>query len=407
MLYKVSLFLTGNSLIRLLVIGSLSVLLTHFDIVGWSYHCYIIIGAILLFTALYLLLSYSELHRAFFLLFFSLCLLLGLLCYEPFFIWPILFLLMAKDMISSKNLRLDIIFCNLIVYSIYFLIFLWVFFLPRLNPAFYSFRFRELFSPANINVASNFVFQNFLFISILSNVFPFLVVPLDMTKNVELQGLLSKNSYLQPAYSIPILSVILFIIIFLFIIKFLRERQKIFFIFVILLMYFSYYFVLSLGRALTNSRDYVFIQPRYQLIPNILVAMFLLYFIDDIYRKSSKVVKSLLVLFFIYVFSINIFYTQRSVKRVALELKPLTTMLTNIRRALEENIITEDSPLYIPKDIVNHMPGLCWNHDMDRFIKEGSYEYIFKDKLQLFKFSQYKAKYTIDRKRFEIIPIGN
>ncbi len=78
-------------------------------------------------------------------------------------------------------------------------------------------------------------------------------------------------------------------------------------------------------------------------------------------------------------------------------------IIRNIQFAVENKIIGKDAPLYISPTLVYYLPYLCWNHDLDSFIAHGlngRYEYIFKDKLNYFSFSEKRAKYKIDEKTF-------
>ncbi len=303
-IYRLSLEFSKNYFLIFSLITAFSVLLTHFDIVCWSYHCYVIIGFIFLILGLFSFIKYLKTYNLFALFIFVLFSLGGILCYEPFSLWPLFFLFLIGIYKPSNKASIFLSLC--VIYFIYGLFFKFLF-LDSLNT--YSYSLTKMFYFGSLIKSANCTISNIFLINIISNISPFLIFPLKTFKNVDLGGVFVDK--FTPYYlSKPPLFIGTWIIFICLLILLFRKRdiKNFYFILFFVLAMLSSVFVLALTRIQTNDMLYVLSQPRYQLIPNFIICLLIIIFFEDFFSKSYRLIKILSIAFIFCIFSLNFFY---------------------------------------------------------------------------------------------------
>lgn len=409
LIYRLCSYFIKSALLIFLIISFFSVLSTHFDIIRWSYHCYIILGAIALFFALNIICSLVDQGKAVLFLPVSLIMLVGLFCYEPYFLWPVMFLPLTIAIKNNEGYKKQ---SNKPVFLVCFSVFLAYLFYILLMSNWMSSSYTELqygalakmIHPAMLLKTFCYSFNNLFFINFLAGLVPFLVFPLKISANVELGGFLFNVFFLSRMFkaALFILPVALLIAFFTYL---ARPRINKIFTASFLLMGLGSFFILCLARMQTNDIFYVLSQPRYQFIPNLCLSMALLFLLDGIYRNAGKIVKGVLVFLLSSMLLLNIFFSWSASLEISKILAAPALMLGNINKAIKNKMVTERSRLYISPELVGDMPELCWNSQMFKIIKQGTMEYAFKGHLDHFSFTKDKARYIIDRETYEVVSI--
>ena len=154
------------------------------------------------------------------------------------------------------------------------------------------------------------------------------------------------------------------------------------------------FFVVSVGRATTNILMYVFVQFRYQFVPNALTALLAAVAIDAL-MKPSRREKLIIAMALIPVLVSNILTTSICINILNKNLGPLKNMIDGIRQALQTRTITPEQKLYIDDRVTREFPPLSWNHDMGRYMK-GTYQWMFSRRdISSFTLSRSEASWII------------
>ena len=160
-----------------------------------------------------------------------------------------------------------------------------------------------------------------------------------------------------------------------------------------LFLYFSYFFVVSIGRSTTNQIGYTWLQFRYQYMPNALVLMAVLVLLDTFSARRREIIIICCALFPIL---LSNFYASRIYVRILnFQLQPLKVFLNTINEEIESGKINPRNKLYIDDRVTRTLPAICWNEDMARFMR-GTYQWFFnREDLACFTVRPEKAAWII------------
>jgi hypothetical protein len=337
-------------------------------------------------------------------------LLSGMLCYEPFFLWPLAIIILSriKSLRSEKgpNNKLITRF-NLwalgVIYGLYFLFYLFTRSLGTYqNP---THKIPDFLKLADLISAVFLTLFNISY-NILLNIFPFLPFPLKVTENIYMAGPLV--NYIASGHKeVVFIGGALVGIVLIMFLGYLRKKRlleefKIIGLFLFLMLSETY--ILFFCRLIINEFEYSLTEFRYQYIPNAFFILTTAFVIDRFFRFSryKKIIYPLLVLILLF----NIYCIRKVVNIYNYHFAPLNTMLSNIKRGIRSGSVNQYNKLYIDKDMPDYLPHLCWNIELgERFIAPGNYQWMFSRKeVGYFADNPGDATWVIDKGNFSVVP---
>ncbi len=417
LLYRLARIFGNTRMLSIAFITLFACLFSHFDIVSWTAHSFVILGFCLFLLGFLCYVRFLKTNRAGYLFLTGLIFLFGMLCYEAFIFWPLSVLILShvdgiagKHKISKKRLMKSCFSLTGLVYIAYASIFLFVRFISiyedswRQTLALIS----ELSSAQRILETIFASFFNVLYNGIFVNIFPLFATPVHfdgVSSNIKMCGLL--ELYRPTIAHMQISTVIVLIIIAGIIIYFIRQKRfDILKIFIFLLyLLFSFVFTLFYFKYFNNKEYYYnFLQFRYQYIPNALITLIALLFFGQVARYArSRIWKIAIYLTLLALALSNISHVATSVSLQAREMAPLNRMIGNIRTAIKAGEINEKNKIYIEDNIVLLFPPACWNAEMGRLFMKRTYQWMFdRNEIRYFSDTADEAVWVIDRNDLSI-----
>jgi len=418
LLYKFAMLLNIDRILALVFIGIFGFLFSHFDIVSWTVHSHLIFSFCSLLLGNIIYIKFLKSGRTILLFFVSLLFLLGIFCYEAFIFWPlsIIFFSYMDKIINSRIVsRTKIKKSYITVISSIYLIYIVLFFLTRaiqtyndtwvrtqalLTGFLYIRRIFETFFAVCFNI---------LYTQISVNIIPVLGTPVwfdNYSSNIRMGGFL--EIYRPTMFDMRMASVIVVLIIAGVIIYLAKRKRfeimKKFILFCFLL--FSFLFILFHSKYFSNKEYlYNFQQFRYQYVPNAIIIMVFLLFFDQLFKHTSKrKIKTVIYLILFVIFVTNISFTVSAILLESRQMAPLNKLLSDIKEKILEGGINKHNKLYIDDDIVDVLPEMCWNTEMEMFT-EGTIQWVFdKKEIKCFSNSIEEASWFIDSSDLEIKP---
>ncbi|MCX5694579.1 MAG: hypothetical protein NT014_05620 [Candidatus Omnitrophica bacterium] len=414
LLYKLATAFVSQKLLVFIAVVFFSLLYSHFDIVSWTAHSYLILGFCLLLLGFlfYIRFLNTGLKRMLFLTVFLL--LSGMLCYEAFIFWPlaVVFLAYTGSLIKGRQLTnaragLSWILVIAVTYFFYILIFL----LTRSINTYadsgaqtHTLIF-QLVSIPRIYRTVLAVFFDILYNGILVNIVPLFAYPPRISFpsfNLLLGGFLSSH---RPAIiDMQILSGILLLIICWFIVYLSRRRKfdiiKSFLFFFFLLLTFSG--TVFISKYYTN-REYAYslFQFRYHFVPSALIMLIASLFFERL-GKLNKKIKAILCIILVLITALNVYCITSSILLESRQMATLNDMIVNIKRGISSKQINEKDRVYLDNRMVNILPKMCWNPIIGRFMK-GTYQWMFnKKEIKYFSNSPESATWFINPRDFNL-----
>ena len=387
-----------NKLLSVAFLTVYAFLFSQFDIVTWTFQIFITIGFCTCLLSFILHFKYLRTGKKVLLIPIGFLFIFSLFCYEGYALWPLSILILSfgwrflqpPGFRKKKTFTPELIMLG-VVYSLY----IGVFFLTRLaviNPG-------SLPNPTVDQILVSFcspVF-NLLYNGIFVNLIPFLATPLFVTHNIEMGGFLAKCGLADLSSTVLWgggAGMILLGIGAWFLWRQGKKRTLVTLAFLSFL-YFTNFFIITLGRVTTNSIYYPLAQFRYQYVPNALLVLLILTAIDRMLkpgRKGRAVICSLLI----PVLILNIYLVYHNVDFIRRQLAPLRTLIVNLRNGIERGVINERERVYLNDDVTDYFPSLCWNKAMAKYF-EGTYQWIFsEEEIDCFAFSSQDAFWIID-----------
>ena len=410
-LYRFSLYFSKDRFMAAAFVGLFAFLFTHFDIVLWSSHIYIIAGFTMLLLGFMHYMRFLKTGRKTLLFSVMLLFLMGMLCYESFFFWPlgIIILSCVKELRGERAAgRRSIIKTNAVVlaitYAIYFLFYLFVRSLGTYeSPAHELGDFLKLSSviSSGLLVLFSAVYNN-----IIVNIIPFLAFPFKVTENIYMAG--PVINYIDRMHEGVIFAggalvggLLIFLSVYLHKKKRSEELKIIwFFLFLMLSEMYAVFFVkLALNPFVYNLTEF-----RYQYVPNAFVILIALLVFTRFLRPSQKS-KQIICVSLILLLTLNIYCGQRVMNIYNFHFANLQKMLSSIRSGIRDGSITKNNRLYIDEDMPDYLPHLCWNIYMgEQFIDKGNYQWMFSRKeMENFSFDPEGARWIIDKEDFKVV----
>lgn len=410
LLYKLAISFCRDKLLVAAFLGVFAFLFSHFDIVSWSYHAYIIFAFCSLLLGFIMYINFLKSGKKLLLLFVSILFLIGIFCYETFIFWPLAIIILSyiedlvdKEKIKKNELRKNYILVIGTVYICYiiFFIFIKVFRIYEESATSLS----SLLSMRTIILSIFATFFNIIYNGFLINFIPLLACPLEINENLNLGGILNVYS---PYLLNKIISItgVVFLAIFFWLMVYLFRRREFKAMKIIIFLFFlmcSEFFLLFYFRTLTNTTVFNLTQFRYLYITNAFIILLVLYLIDTFFNLSKKgknIMYSCLIIILIF----NIYATRKyGISILNQQLAPLKKILLNIKTGIKTGQISKENKLYLDNNIAKKLPSLCWNKEMGERFMRGTYQWVFSEE-EIKCFSSLKeAKWIIDEKDFSIV----
>ncbi|MBU1997192.1 MAG: hypothetical protein KKF78_08565, partial [Candidatus Omnitrophica bacterium] len=411
LIYRFILYFVEDRVMSAAFIGTCAFLFTHFDILLWSCHTYIIFGLISFLFGFINYVKFVKTKNTSFLFFVGALFLIGMWSYEAFALWPlaIIFLSSIKNFKNDStkkkfwHAKINFIFLGMI-YALYFGAYL---FTRAINT--YSaptYKISSFFNLSSFVYASLKVLFNFLYNTVFVNVLPFLAFPLNVSENIYMRGPILEFINNENGWIIFIIGTFVGIMLTVLFIwlknkKYYEEMKIVGFLAFLML---SEPFVIFFFREASNPSIYSLTEFRYQYVPNIVFALVLIYAICKIMRSSKTMRKAIFALL-AFVFIGNIYFSNKVISIYNSDLSNLKKVFSSVRTGIKDGLINNENNLYIDKNIHEYLPSLCWNVYMgERFIKEGNYKWLFsKKELAYFTEDINAAKWIIDKDTFYVV----
>ena len=396
-----------NPVLTAALLAVYAFLYSHFDIVTWTFQIFSTSSFCAFLLGFILCVKFVRTGRGLLLPPTALLFLFAMLCSEAYAFWPLSFLILV---LGNRHLfpgpvadRKRLLKLSVITLAALYLAYAAIFIatraavnatgpLPRPTTGQVATAYGGVFQVA---MAFSGVFFNLIYNGILVNLLPFVTEPTVIKDNIDMGGLLIR--WYTPLPMIITLSGMLTFLILgamglgLYLKKQFRVLLTLVFLF---FLYFSDLFVVTFARLTTNEPRYVFSQFRYQYIPNALMVLMLSTVLGAIFKPGKR---TLLIIFLILlpILTVNIYYSHKYIAIINRQLLPLGKVLGNIRRYIQDGLINVDNPLLIDRRITRALPDLCWNEDMERFMK-GTYQWFFPPEwMPYFTSSASKATWVI------------
>lgn len=409
-LYKFVLCFWDNKKSALLSAGFFAFLFSHFDIVLWSCHIYIIVGFGMFLLGFIKYIEFLETGKLRLLFLVVLCFLSGMWCYESFVLWPFaIVILLWRRELNTKEKRKEkreVRLSWLLLSVIYVCYFLFYWFTRSINTYPISNYDLSDFLKIKSFISSGFlVLFNSLYNNIIVNIFPFISFPLEVRENIYMAGSILNciekgkdlTVYLGGFFWGGVL-----ILFFCYLYKNKRFRELRILGFLVYLMLTELY-IKFFCRVSTDNLGYPLTEFRYQYIPNAFIILIGLFVVDNFF-SLSKIRKIIISCVFAVILMLNIIAIQRVMNIYSLQLVNLKKILINIKEGINKGQINKNSKLYIPDDIVEYLPSLCWNIVMGEMFMEGTYQWLFpKKEIDSFAFNFDEAAWVIDKENFSVI----
>lgn len=408
--YKFSLCFVKNKKIAAVFIGVFAVLYSHFDIVLWAHHIYIIFGFGMFLMGFMAHMRFLETRRKTYLLAVIACFLGGLLCYEPFFFWPLgIVFLSCLQRFNRKKLpqKNKVIGKNCLVLGVIYGAYLLFYFYTRSlgtydSPNHSIYDFLKL---KNFAIAGLLVFLNILYNGIFVNIFPLLSFPLKVTENIYMDGVFLR--YIENGHGEVMFlgGVLMTIFLFLFFMNLYKRRyyeeMKILGLFFFLL--FSKIYIIFFFRLATNEYVYNLTEFRYQYVPNAGIILIILFLVDRflICSRTRRIITCSLLM---GVAIFNIYCVSKVISIYDYHFSPLKKIIFNIKKGIQSKAVNAKYKIHIGDDIQDYLPHLCWNIEMGERFMEGSYEWMFsKKEITCFAENLKEAFWIINKEDFSIM----
>ena len=408
-IYKFILIFCKNSTLAFIFIALFVSLFSHSDILLWSYHSYLFLSFSLFMLGFIKYIDFLRTGKIRLLGFVIAFMLLGMVCYEPFFFWPFAIIILSslnlfkreEHGLKTNTARLNTLILA-IIYTAYFLFYLFTRSLKT-----YQYQSHEIYEFLTIaNIIKGFFATLFsiTYNNIVVNIFPFISFPLRVRENVDLGGGLINLIETFPKI-VFIGGALLFILAVLLLVHLIKNKyfEELKIIILLTFLPFSFVFIVFLGRLVTNDISYGLTQFRYQYIPNVFIVLLTIFTIDRIWKGWRG--KKIIYFFLFAIFISNIFCIYKLESLYNYQFSGLKRILTGIKTAIRKGNININNKLYIDPDLQDYLPVLCWNIEIgERFIPEGNYQWIFSPKeVNYFSSNLKDATWIIDKQDFNIV----
>ena len=410
LLYKFSLYFVKNKILAAVFVGFFAFLFSHFDIILWSCHLYIIVGLVMFLLGFMCYIRFLRISKPYLPFLVILCFLAGMWCYESFFLWPLAILILSRIK-SLRNgvgiVRKKLVRANWLilggVYSVYYLFYLFTRSLGTYEAT--TYKISDFLKLPNFISSGLSVLFNVLYNAIAVNIYPLLAFPLRIAENIYMSGPVINYIKVNPQL-IFIEGILVAITLFWFFFSLYRKKyfEEIKIIGLFLFLMLSELYIIFFCRMVSNAPVYCLTEFRYQYIPNAFFILTILYIINRFF-KPKKFKQIMIYLVLTPLFILNIYCGQKIIGVYNGQLVNFKKMFSSIRSGISKGLINEDNKIYIDKDMPDYFSGLCWNIYMgERFIKKGNYQWMFsKKEVKYFSENIDEAIWIIDKEEFGVV----
>jgi len=406
LLYKFAMVFCQNKLLVMSFLGVFAFLFSHFDIVAWALHVYVILAFCLYLSGFLIYIKYLRSEKSILLAIVAVLFITGMLLYESFVLWPltIIFLSYIDGISKGGNFKPKIKKASYlsVIGVVYFIYTLFFFFSRKIGTyASTDLPWKKVFSFDPLALID--MFFNIIYNGIVINLIPFFATPLSnqIEDNINMGGVIDKVGMDTVTFRNLMISggiIMIFILVYILVYLFRKKRTKT--IKVTLLFYFlllSELLILFHCRSLTNNYAYMIQQFRYQYVPNAVIMILAAYLLENL-LKPRGLRKKIICLVMLAVFLMNILITRKHVLLVNKQLTPLRHILLEIKEGIDTGKIDQKHKLYIEDGITQKLPHLCWNRQMGDYFMIGTYQWIFnKKEVEYFSFTPKEAYWIITK----------
>jgi len=409
-LYRFALYFVKNKFLTGAFVGFFALLFSHFDIVLWSNHIYVIAGFSMFLLGFMCYIRFLRISKSYLPFLVILCFLAGMWCYESFFLWPLAILILSR--IKSLRNRVGIVRKKLVranwlilggVYSVYYLFYLFTRSLGTYEAT--TYKISDFLKLTNFISSGLSVLFNILYNAIAVNIYPLLAFPLRIAENIYMSGPVINYIKVNPQL-IFIEGILVAIALFWFFFSLYRKKyfEEIKIIGLFLFLMLSELYIIFFCRAVDNASVYCLTEFRYQYIPNAFFILTILYIVNRFF-KPKKFKQIIIYLVLTPLFILNIYCGQKIIGVYNSQFVDFKKMIFSIRSGISKGLINEDNKIYIDRDMPEYLPSLCWNIEMgERFIKKGNYQWMFsKKEIKYFSEDINDAIWIIDKEEFGVV----
>lgn len=368
-------------------------LFTHFDIVIWTFHSYMLLSFSFFLLGFILYFRFLKSGNGWTLVPVGCLFLFAMLCLELYLLWPVGVIFLSGRSREKQSLRRRTALMVAVLYGVYLAIFILTRGSPHTSGSLPSPSLQEVF----LSVSA--VFFNLLYNGLLINFLPFLTLPLRLNHNAWMGGPVSTWSpgTLKAVVAGAGIFSVLLIVLFSFRRSIIKKIPAA--IWCMAYFYATSFFILTLARSTTANFDILFLQFRYQYIPNALLLLMGALILERLVK--TRAIKRVVSLMLILAAALNLILVRESVAVIGEELAPLGRLLGRIRQGIEIGEITPQRPLSIPDALPSYLPSLCWNESMGQFFR-GTYQWLFSRE-EIFCFTPFirDADWVVDVERLD------
>ncbi len=406
LLYLLAIKLNLDKFLTAVFLTVYAFLFSHFDIVTWTFQIFTTMSFSAFLLGFLLYLTFLETGRRGLLFIIGVLFLFGMYCFELYALWPLALILLARGRhyflasaqpVPRKNPLRPTSWLLAAVYFLYLAVFLLTRLagpttgeLPKLNPGL-------------VLLGGCSVFFNLVYNGILVNLVPFVTEPLVIRDNLDMAGVLVGWYSSLPAIICWTGGISVLLLSVAAVVLYRRKKARpLFMLSFLMFLLFTYYFIVSVSRLTTNDVWYPFTQFRYQYVANAVLVLIVVTVLTGVVhlRRLGKIATCCLLL---PVLAVNMQLSHKYMTRIDRELKPLGVLLATIHSGMKKGEITPRAKLFIEDGITGHLPPLCWNEDMARFMK-GSYQWFFPtDRQTCFTFSRSEASWIVRENDYRTI----
>lgn len=297
---------------------------SHFDIIGWTFHLYIVLQTTFFLVSFIFILKYFENNKRIYIFLSSLSSFILLLIYEPAIFVPIFsiifFILLCQrenKMKYKTNLKI-LSFCNILGYIFFASILIYI-----------------------KTSKSNLLLTDFSFFEWLIRTFVSTALCIFGTLFYHNLGLPSQTVTTDIVYlgklpiTTPFFLLITFFVLVLILCFYHKDKQTRHLILMFTVILLSYIFIISAGRTFTNFFTYTYRQPRYSYFPNLIFSIIVALLFSK-WKTLNKFKKIAIIALFSALFILNINKIHNYNKIISGQLAPIEQYIEEI-----ENFISK------------------------------------------------------------------
>lgn len=367
----------------------------HFDMVLWSSHIYILGGfGMFLLGWMHFMDACQDGARWKFassvLLIFA-----GILCYESFLFWPLVLPVMARlrndEGMFKKSLP---VLCAIYLGCV------GMFWLSR-SLGTYPVGAREFgaFLRPQAAIYSFFqVFFNILYNGVVVRIWPFAAFPFSVCENIYMNGPFIRFIADHGPAVVFISGGACMLGLFLWIRQlFWRKISAAGDLAMFLGLLVISTWIVFFFRIGTNDIFYSLTEFRYQFVPNVFLTLCAIVVADRLWRAREQTKLRILIPVAGFVLFVNMVGIKQVKYVYQKQLGPLITLGDSIRENIKTGGVDARNKIFLPDDLPDYFPNLCWNLEMGFRFMYANYKWMFsREHIKFFTESPEQASWFFD-----------